>query len=51
MAQADLIIRNARIVDGTGAPTFAGDVAIKDGRISAIGAVSGEAARTIDAAG
>lgn len=51
MAQADLIIRNARIVDGTGAPIFAGDVAIKDGRISAIGAVSGEAARTIDAAG
>lgn len=33
----DLIIRSGRIVDGTGAPAFVGDVAITDGVISAIG--------------
>ena len=34
---ADLIIRNARIVDGTGSPWTRGDVAIRDGRILAMG--------------
>jgi N-acyl-D-amino-acid deacylase len=33
----DLVITNARIVDGTGNPWFRGDIAIKDGRISKIG--------------
>ena len=33
----DLVITNARIVDGTGNPWFRGDIAIKDGRIAKIG--------------
>lgn len=51
MAHADLLIRNARIVDGTGAPAVHGDVAVKDGRILAVGAFEGTATRTIDGAG
>ncbi|MBK9011402.1 D-aminoacylase [Novosphingobium sp.] len=51
MPTYDLIIRNGTIVDGTGAPRFAGDVAIKDGLIAAVGTVRGDAAEEIDAAG
>lgn len=48
----DLLITNARIVDGSGNPWFRADVAIKDGRIAQIGRVSPETAgRTIDACG
>ncbi|MBT6126125.1 MAG: hypothetical protein HOH70_13085, partial [Halieaceae bacterium] len=47
----DLIIRNAHIVDGTGAPAFNGDLAITNGRIAALGAVNGTARREIDAEG
>ena len=47
----DLIIKGGEIVDGTGAPKFRGDVAVKDGRIAAVGAVSGAAKRTLDADG
>ena len=47
----DLIIRNARIVDGTGAAAFAGDIAIVDGRIAAVGSVDGSAADELDAGG
>jgi N-acyl-D-amino-acid deacylase len=51
-APYDLVIRNGRIVDGTGSPWYAGDVAIRDGRIAAIGHLgSTPAKRTIDAAG
>jgi N-acyl-D-amino-acid deacylase len=48
---ADLIIRNARIVDGTGAPGFEGDVAIEGDRIVEVGSVLGGARETIDADG
>jgi N-acyl-D-amino-acid deacylase len=51
MAQYDLIIRGGTIHDGTGAPPLIGDVAVKDGRIAAVGAVSGDADEVIDAAG
>ena len=51
MPAYDLIIRNGIVVDGTGAPRFAGDVAVKDGLIAAVGAVTGDAAEEIDAAG
>ncbi|RMD62679.1 MAG: D-aminoacylase [Alphaproteobacteria bacterium] len=49
---ADLILRNARIVDGTGAPAQFGDVAIADDRIVACGDLaSTRAGREIDLAG
>src|SRR5215470_6275367 len=48
----DLIITGGRILDGTGNPWFAADVAIKDGKITAIGKLTGAAAkRVIDAQG
>ncbi len=47
----DLIITNARIVDGTGAAAFRGDVTIDDGVITAVGPSEGPARRTIDADG
>ncbi|WP_298282347.1 amidohydrolase family protein [Novosphingobium sp.] len=51
MPAYDLIIRNGTIVDGTGAPRYTGDVAVKNGLIAAIGTVRGDAAQEIDATG
>ena len=48
---ASLLIRNARIVDGTGAPPRNGDVSVVDGRIAAIGEGLGGEGEVIDAAG
>jgi len=45
------VIRNARIVDGSGGPSFAGDVAIKGDRIAAVGSVSDKGDHEIDAGG
>jgi len=46
----DVLIRNGRIVDGTGAPWFRGDVAIAGDRIAAVGPLPGAtAAITVDA--
>ena len=46
----DLVIANGRILDGTGAPWFRGDVGIKGDRITAVGDLSAAAAtRRIDA--
>lgn len=48
----DLLIRNGRIVDGTGNPWFYGDVAVRGDRIMAVGRVpEGQATRTLDARG
>ncbi|HEX5952917.1 MAG TPA: D-aminoacylase [Rhodanobacteraceae bacterium] len=48
----DLIVRNGRIIDGTGSPWYHGDVAIRDGRIVAIGRLADATARkTINAKG
>ena len=47
----DLVIRNGLVVDGSGAERFEADVAVADGRIAAIGAVSGRGAEEIDAHG
>jgi N-acyl-D-amino-acid deacylase len=48
----DYLITGARIVDGTGAPWFLGDIGIKDDRIAAIGDLHGATAKTrLDAVG
>jgi len=47
----DLIIRQGRICDGSGAPSFIGDVGVRDGRIAAVGPDLGEAGRIVDASG
>ena len=48
----DVVIRNGRIIDGTGSPWYAGDIAIRGGKIAAIGHLEDAAAkRTIDAHG
>jgi len=50
--QVDLLIQNARIIDGTGSPWFRSDVAINDGRIVDVGVdLKFDASQTIDAAG
>jgi dihydroorotase/N-acyl-D-amino-acid deacylase len=48
----DLLLRGGRVVDGTGAPWFAADVAVREGRIAAIGRLEGASAtRVVDATG
>jgi len=47
----DLIIKNGAIIDGSGAARFNADVGIKDGIITAVGTVDGDATETIDAKG
>jgi N-acyl-D-amino-acid deacylase len=52
VATYDLVIQNARVIDGSGNPWFKADVAIKNGHIARIGKISStEAAITIDAKG
>jgi N-acyl-D-amino-acid deacylase len=49
-ADYDLLIRNARVIDGAGNPWFRADIGVKDGRIAAIGRLeSGSATRVVDA--
>lgn len=48
----DIVIRHGHIIDGTGSPWYAGDLAIRDGRIAAIGDLSdAHGKQEIDAAG
>jgi len=47
----DLVIRNGRLVDGTGMPAFMADIAISGNRIAKIGRIDGKARKEIDAAG
>ncbi len=47
----DLLIRGARIFDGTGRPAFSGDLALAGDRIVAVGTGLGPARRVLDAAG
>ncbi|MFS8580182.1 MAG: D-aminoacylase [Novibacillus thermophilus] len=44
----DYVLKNGRIVDGTGNPWFIGDIAIKDGRIVQVGRVETESKEEID---
>ena len=48
----DIVIRDGRIIDGAGSPWYAGDVAIRGGRVAAIGRLAdAPARRTINARG
>ncbi len=47
----DLVIRNATIVDGTGAPRYVSDLAVAGGRIAAIARNPGPARETVEADG
>jgi len=47
----ELLITNAQIVDGSGGAPRKGSIAIANGRIAAVGEVSGTAGKTIDARG
>jgi N-acyl-D-aspartate/D-glutamate deacylase len=48
----DLIIRNGRIIDGSGMPAFAGDIAVSDGLIQQVGGrINSAGAQEIDARG
>ena len=47
----DLVIKNGRVVDGSGGAAYRADVAIKDGKIAHMGRVNEKAKRTVDAEG
>lgn len=47
----DLVIRHGRVVDGTGNPAFFADVAIRNGRVVAVGRVPNPAREELDATG
>ena len=47
----DLLLKNGRVIDGSGMPAFLGDVGIKNGKIAEIGKLSGPATRVIDTDG
>ncbi|RSS80953.1 amidohydrolase family protein [Streptomyces sp. WAC06614] len=47
----DLVVRGARIADGTGGPSYTADVAVHEGRITQIGRIRSGGRRTLDADG
>jgi N-acyl-D-aspartate/D-glutamate deacylase len=47
----DLVIKGGRIYDGSGMPSYLGDIGIRSGRIVEIGRIANGARRTIDAGG
>jgi len=50
-ATHDLVIRNGSVIDGSGGDRFTADVAISDGKITAVGAFAGSGKEEIDAKG
>jgi N-acyl-D-amino-acid deacylase len=48
---ADFVIRHVTVMDGTGAPPYAADVAVSGGRISAIGELAALSATVVDGGG
>src|ERR1700720_1092811 len=51
MAMHDLVIRGATVVDGLGHDPIRADVAVRDGRIAAVGEVGKDASEILDAGG
>ena len=51
MAEFDLVVRGGSVADGTGSGTRDADVAVKDGKIAAVGKVASSGAEEIDAKG
>jgi N-acyl-D-aspartate/D-glutamate deacylase len=51
MAEYDLLIKNGTIVDGLRMPAYRGDIAIRGGKIVAMGNIKGNTTRVIDATG
>jgi N-acyl-D-aspartate/D-glutamate deacylase len=47
----DLLVKNGRIIDGSGMPAFQGDLAVKNGKIVELGKLSAPATKVIDAQG
>ncbi len=47
----DLLIKNGRVIDGSGQPAFHADVAVKDGKIVGVGKFNEAATSTINADG
>ena len=47
----DLVLRNGRILDGSGGPAYEGDVGVRDGRIAAVGKVGAPGREEIDVGG
>ena len=47
----DVVIKNGKVIDGSGLPGFHGDVAVSGGRIVEIGKVTGAARQTLNADG
>ena len=45
----DLVIRGGSLIDGSGAPATQSDIAIKDGRVAAVGQINGQGREEIDA--
>ncbi|HXJ84774.1 MAG TPA: amidohydrolase family protein [Candidatus Methylomirabilis sp.] len=47
----DLLVKNGRIIDGSGRPAFHGDVGVARGKVVELGRLDGPARRTIEADG
>ncbi|MGH7846222.1 MAG: N-acyl-D-amino-acid deacylase family protein [Candidatus Binatia bacterium] len=47
----DLLVKNGRIIDGSGMPSFLGDVGVAKGKIVEVGRLSGSARRSVDVEG